>query len=179
MEITLWAHPASPSLAAFTIEAGCERLSATVLRFRYLVRGPIDELVIPAPSEPLRSNDLWRTTCFEAFVSPAEGPEYVELNFSSSTQWAAYDFSAYRHGMAQACVPAPPDIEISRQSDRFEMIATISLDMAAQPCRLRLCAVIEERGGNLSYWADSHPGAAPDFHRQDCFALELPAAPPT
>ena len=178
MQIDLWSHPAAYSITPLDIRAGCELLSATVLRFRFLVRGSIDELVVPPPSLPIRANNLWRTTCFEAFLAPAEGSSYVELNFSPSSQWAAYDFSAYRQGMVQAALPAPPEIEVERNADGLEMIATISLNVAAESCRLRLCAVIEEQNGYLSYWADSHPGDKPDFHRQDCFTLELPAAGP-
>jgi hypothetical protein len=177
MQVSLWSHPANPSIAPLDIEAGCERLSATVLRFRYLVRGPVGELVIPPPSSPIRADNLWRTSCFEAFLSPPEGPAYVELNFSPSSRWAAYDFADYRQDMVPAALPGPPDIEVVRQPNRLEMIATVSLDAAASLSRLRLCAVIEERGGNLSYWADSHPSNLPDFHRQDCIELQLPPAP--
>src|SRR5688500_18970585 len=178
MQVELWTHPAGYSITPLDVRAGCERLSATVLRFRYLVRGNIDALVVPPQSAPIRANNLWRTTCFEAFIAPAEGTGYVEFNFSPSSQWAAYDFAAYRQGMVQASLPAPPDIEVDRHDDRLEVIATLSLDAAALPVRLGLCAVIEERSGHLSYWADSHQGDVPDFHRQDCFTLELPAAGP-
>ena len=178
MQIDLWPHPAACSIAPLAVSAGCERLSATVLRFRYQVRGDIDALVVPPQSPPIRADNLWRTTCFEAFLAPVQGSAYVELNFSPSSQWAAYDFTAYRHGMGQAATPAPPDIEVDRHADRLELIATASLDAAARSCRLGLCAVIEEHGGRLSYWADSHQGDRPDFHRRDCFALELPAAEP-
>src|SRR5688572_23280333 len=117
MQVRLWSHPANPSITPLDIHAGCERLSATVLRFRYLVRGAIGELVIPPRSSPIRANNLWRHSCFEAFLSPGEGPAYVELNFSPSSQWAAYDFEDYRQGMVQASLPAPPDIEVTRRDD--------------------------------------------------------------
>ena len=47
-----------------------------------------------------------------------------------------------------------------------------------QPWRLGLSAVIEENSGRKSYWALKHPDGPPDFHRADCFTLELPAARP-
>jgi hypothetical protein len=43
------------------------------------------------------------------------------------------------------------------------------------PWRLGLSAVIEGAAGELSYWALAHPPGRPDFHRADCFALELVA----
>ena len=46
---------------------------------------------------------------------------------------------------------------------------------AAGDWRLGLTAVVEETGGRISYWALAHPAGRPDFHRADCFVLELPA----
>jgi hypothetical protein len=40
--------------------------------------------------------------------------------------------------------------------------------------QLDLAAVIEERGGRISYWALAHPPGKPDFHHSDCFTLEFP-----
>ena len=34
-------------------------------------------------------------------------------------------------------------------------------------------AVLEQKNGNLSYWALTHNGVDPDFHRRDSFLLEL------
>ncbi len=178
MQVSLWTHPVYSSIVPFDVLAGVERLSQTVLRFRYVVLGRIEELVIPPPGPALRADNLWRTTCFEAFLAHEDGTSYVELNFSPSSQWAAYDFLGYRAGMAQASLPAPPEIELSRHADRLEMTATLSLDISSDAAVLNLCAVLEERGGNLSYWASQHPGDGPDFHRRDCFMLELPAASP-
>lgn len=175
MQVSLWAHPVGGSGAVREILASVERLSPTSLRFCYELSGEIDELVIPEASEPIRSNNLWQTTCFEAFLSREGRPGYLELNFSPSSRWAAYDFSAYRQDMVAAGLAAPPEISVKREGDRLELVATISLDAAAEHCRLNLCAVIEGRGGGKSYWAAYHQGPEPDFHRQDCFGLELPA----
>lgn len=179
MQTGLWYHPANPCSAVLgDIAVTVERLSATTVRFRYLLRGRIDDLVLPPPAPPLRANNLWRTTCFEAFLAPVDGPGYRELNFSPSSQWAAYDFSAYRAGRVDASLPGPPDIALARRADRFEIAATISLELGQEPYRLGLSAVIEERGGNKSFWSVSHlrGDAPPDFHHPACFALELPAA---
>ena len=178
MQTGLWPHPASPSsILSGEIEVTVERLSITTLRFRYLILGRIDELILPPPAPPLRANNLWRTTCFEAFLAPASAQGYRELNFSPSSQWAAYEFSAYRAGMVEAWLPAPPEISLRGDGDQLEMMATISLDLGKEPYRLGLAAVIEERGGNRSFWAVSHAGVAPDFHHPSCFALDLPPAP--
>ena len=169
-------HPSCPAGAVDELSVEVERLSPSALRFHYVARGRIDEFSIPDPAEPLRTNNLWQTTCFEAFLRPPTGSAYVELNFSPSGQWAAYDFTAYRAGMVQLCVPAPPEIGVSRSAGRLEIDVRLSLDLPAESYTLALAAVIEERSGRKSYWAANHAGDAPDFHHPSCFVHELPPA---
>ena len=45
--------------------------------------GDIAKLVIPPPATPDRTDELWRTTCFELFVA-GEGDGYREFNLSPS-----------------------------------------------------------------------------------------------
>ncbi|MET1110879.1 MAG: DOMON-like domain-containing protein [Allosphingosinicella sp.] len=174
----LWTHPANPSAAVDGIDFTCERRSATNLRFRYEVRGRIGEIILPARAAPVRTNALWERTCFEVFLRPAEFADYRELNFSPSSQWAAYAFSAHRAGMMQAALPAPPIIEIMARPERLTMDVSISLDLPDEPYLIAAAAVIEESWGGKSLWALSHEGSVPDFHHPSCFTLELPAADP-
>lgn len=175
-DLSLTSHPTRPALRIDAVEAEVERPSANLLRFRYVVRGDIAALAVPAPSAPLRADNLWKTTCFEAFLKPASGAGYREFNFSPSGRWAAYDFAAYRDLTGDAGLPAAPQIGSSRTADRLELTAILSLDLPDEPCRLGLSAVIEEIGHGISYWALSHPEGKPDFHHDACFASELPAA---
>jgi hypothetical protein len=62
--------------------------------------------------------------------------------------------------------------------DRLELEAVVELaelaaELSAAEARLALSAVIEERGGQRSYWALRHPPGPPDFHHPDGFALLL------
>jgi hypothetical protein len=141
------------------------------------VAGEIDRIALPAPAPPLRADNLWRTTCFEAFIAPAERQNYRELNFSPSSQWAAYDFTSYRAGMVQAWVPAPPDIRLDLEPDVLELTAAISLDLDSGPYRLGLSAVIEDRSGLKAFWDAGGGGSKPDFHHPSCLAFELPPPP--
>ena len=175
MKDFLWSHAACRSTAIDgDIDVTLERLSAGSVRIRYGLKGRIDEIVIPPRAAPLRANNLWKTTCFEIFLAAAESQAYRELNFSPSSQWAAYDFDGYRSGMVQASLPAPPEIRVKRTPDRLDITVTLAVDLPAEGYDVGLAAVIEDHGGRLSYWALSHPGEAPDFHRRDCFVLELP-----
>ena len=125
----------------------------------------------PALAHPVRTDDLWRTTCFELFLRFDDDERYVEFNFSPSTQWAIYAFDGYREGMT-ALNLAPPVIE--RTPDGV----FVTLDLTGLPrggLAMALTAVIEEEGGVKSYWSLAHPPGPPDFHHPACFAARLPA----
>jgi hypothetical protein len=170
--------------------------AADQLHLRYTVRGEIGALFIPPHMMPARTDDLWKTTCFEVFIRDPEGAGYAEFNLSPSGQWAAYAFDGYRGGMRALDVPAPPEISVQRADDAFVLAADLALPCSgagrshgdADAAGLRpspehngrrytiaLSAVIEETSGTKSYWALAHPPGAPDFHHADCFALTLPA----
>lgn len=177
MGYALKPHPATPcaAITAIGVEVMIPHAGAIVLR--YVATGDIGLLRLPPPAAPTRTDELWKTTCFEAFVKPGEGAGYYEVNVAPSTQWAAYSFTAYREGMAPAEI-ATPYTNVQVHGDRFEML--VSLDLSTLPMKqawwLGLSAVIEETNGTKSYWALAHPPGKPDFHHADCFALELPAA---
>jgi hypothetical protein len=143
----------------------------------YTFAGDITALVIPLPAVPVRQDELWRHTCFEAFVRHEAGSAYREFNFAPSGAWAAYDFDGYRASMRPAPTPAP---EIACHAEDGVLELTVRLPPNALPAgtglRLALSAVIEDRHGHRSYWALRHPAEKPDFHHTDGFALEIDPA---
>lgn len=173
----LWTHPAEPSVAVDRIDFGVERRSLTNLRFQFDVLGRTSEIILPEPAAPVRTNNLWERTCFEVFLRPAEFSDYRELNFSPSSQWAAYAFSTHRTDMSQAPLPAPPEIGMTVDAGHLRMKVAISLDLPDEPYLIAAAAVVEEAWGGKSLWALHHDGAVPDFHHPSCFTLQLPAAP--
>jgi len=181
MRRSLQRHPGSPSFAIVAIAAEIARPRADRLLLSYDVTGKMDEVRVPPLTAAARADELWRHTCFEAFLRAASGPAYYEFNFAPSTLWAAYRFGGYRSGVhAVAEIGAPP-IEVRSHSDRFTLQAAI--DLARLPdlppdtaWHLGLSAVIEHANGGLSYWALAHPPGKPDFHHADCFAHELAPA---
>lgn len=134
------------------------------------VGAPADRFVLPE-GEPARTEDLWQTTCFEAFLRADGGETYREWNFAPSGQWAAYDFSGYRDGRSDAEV-AEPYIRMEDNFTWWTLGATISL-AAETPWQLGLSAILEEQGGAKSYWALAHAEGEPDFHDPSCFAARL------
>lgn len=173
MRQTLRLHPDSHCAAATRIEADIARPRAGSLILSYVVSGRISDLRLPPVVAAARADELWRHTCFEAFVRPSTGPTYYEFNFSPSTQWAAYQFSSYRSGMCVATEIAAPRIEVRSTAESYTLQASLELDGLSLPWRIGLSAVLEETNGHKSYWAMAHPPGNADFHHADCFTLEL------
>ena len=94
------------------------------------VGAPASRFVIPKLCEPWRADELWRTTCFEAFLRPVGAEPYREWNFAPSGNWAAYDFSRHREDMARAEVGAPPYIRMEDNFTWWTVGATIAVDAA-------------------------------------------------
>jgi hypothetical protein len=173
-------HPDSRCAAVTAVGAEVTRPRAALLALRYVVIGSISDLVLPPPTEPQRTDGLWRHTCFEAFVRAPDDEAYYEFNFAPSSQWAAYRFDSHRQGMAPVEELPTPRIELRPTGQGFDLYVTLELGLATDlppdaPWRLGLSAVIEEVGGHTAYWALAHPPGRADFHHADCFAAELPA----
>jgi hypothetical protein len=181
MRRALTLHPDSRCVAATQIDVEITRSHSAELVLCYAVTGKIADLRLPPATSPERADELWRHTCFEAFMRPSAGAAYWELNFAPSTQWAAYGFSGYRSGMRVANEIEAPRVEAQSSVDRYTMQASLDLrGLSGLPSdaawRVGLSAVIEETNGNISYWALAHPPGRADFHHSDCFALELTRA---
>lgn len=169
-------HAARPEVLRLHAEfGGCgDRLSIA-----YFLEGDTAPIAWPEKSTGARADNLWRATCFEAFVRAAGGEAYVEFNFSPSTNWAAYRFTAYRTGMA----PCPSASIRIRQIEigprRAVLIADAhcpALGRSGRNLEIGLSAIIRTKTGETSYWALAHPGPKPDFHHSGGFVATLTKA---
>ena len=161
--------------AALTVVARVALARAGAMRFEYRLTGEIAKLAIPRRLPPQRTERLWEHTCFEAFVAPAGGDGYCELNFSPSTEWAVYEFDGYRQGM-RPLVSAAPTLTVVETASELRVMASAELGAFARapwPWRIGLTAVVEDRAGGRSYFALEHPRAKPDFHDAAAFAISL------
>jgi hypothetical protein len=196
--VPLLLHPDS-TCALKAIEVEVARMAPRQIALRYFALGGAGHIKAMRPrGTPERVDDLWMTTCFEAFVQAEDDTAYYEFNFATSGNWAAYRFDNRREGRATARV-VEPQIEWSRdlpfvpgetptaeeraafRAENAWLAGRLILDQAVdlpldRPWRLGLSAVIEEKGGRKSWWALKHPAGDPDFHDPACFTLELPAA---
>ena len=155
------------------------RPDADQLKLTYRLSGDLDALQLPEPRPPVRTDGLWRHSCFEAFIGHVGGPDYWEYNFSPSGAWAAYHFSAYREGMAPLLKGARTRGHAAhRHRVRRSFPCVLDLSWLARSSagvglRLGLAAVVEDKARVLSYWALKHPAEKPDFHHADSFVVEL------
>ncbi len=181
MRQALKLHPDSRCSAATHIEVEVARPRPGNLVLHYFVTGKMIDLRMPPVSAPTRSDEIWKHTCFEAFVRASPSAAYYEFNFAPSMQWAAYRFSDTRSGMSVASEISAPRVEVQSNGECYKLQASLELDrLSSLPSdavwRLGLSVVIEETSGRKSYWALAHPPGKADFHHSDCFAHELPAA---
>jgi hypothetical protein len=173
----LLCHPSCSSNAACRV--ACEpAIEGGALHLRYVLEGDLARIRIPQRRAPRAADDLWRHTCFEAFVGNADG-RYHEFNFAPSGEWAAYAFSAYRE-RAPVVIEVDPRIEVQVEAHALALSAQVPAAAlpgnAGAPWRIALSAVVEGADGALSYWALHHPARRPDFHHAESFVLEIAAA---
>jgi hypothetical protein len=178
MQFNLTPHAASPPAdPGFKVWASVDHAAllaaVATTNIWFGVGAPASRFVIPEADEPARKDELWRTTCFEAFLRPLAQEGYMEWNFAPSGDWAAYGFTAYREGMTKAEIGQPPYIRMEDNFTWWTLGATIAVP-ADVNWELGLSAVLEETDGTKSYWALAHPRGKPDFHDPGCFAARLP-----
>jgi hypothetical protein len=174
----LTAHPSTPNNNVRSLGVQLRAEEPDILLFQFSLVADMSCVRVPPSAAGGRADALWKHTCFEAFVGPADGPGYHEFNFSPSLDWAIYRFSVYREAMSAAEIGQAPEISMHRGDDGLELKSVVRLghlgDLRnARRLRIALAAVIEDNNGRLSYWAQRHSPGKPDFHHPDGFALEV------
>lgn len=173
-------HPGHPSRSRFIVKAGVRRRDARHLLLGFRIYREVDQIRWHDEILEGRADELWRHSCFEAFVGRVAAPDYVELNLAPAKRWALYAFAGYREG-----IRAIDDASVARMNfvrrdlsvPRVEMRVMLELPQrfAGEDWRLGLSTIIEETDGAKSYWALAHAPGPPDFHNSDCFVARLPA----
>jgi hypothetical protein len=147
------------------------------LAIRYDLRGDLAELVIPSPAAlPARRHGLWEETCCEFFLGVKDDPQYWEFNLSPAGHWNVYRFAGYRQGMAEETMLTPLPLSVRHGPDSLAVSLELNVERivaADQPLVVGITAVIKLTGGELTYWALTHPGPQADFHRRDSFVMDL------
>jgi hypothetical protein len=165
--------PVSPRLAI----TGTALRQGGVLSLHYRVAGDIGGLDVPGPRQPgRRRHELWRHSCFECFIGQKTAAEYWEVNLAPNGDWNVYHFDGYRTGMVEetALWRFPCAFHAGRKEVRVGMEIDLSpIIREEQTLELGICAVLEHRHGEVSYWALRHRGTGADFHHRSGFELTL------
>ena len=168
--------PSARPLLSVTMEGTIAR-HANALAIRYTLLGRLREVVIPEPAAvPDRQDGLWKDTCFEFFLAVRGSPPYWEFNLSPAGHWNVYRFSSYRQGMEEERDFSSLPFRVERQSDSLSFRLEFDLDgiaRADQVLEVAVSAVLKHKDGSMTYWALTHCGPQPDFHRRDSFIIAL------
>ena len=167
--------PASPR-PDLRITGGIAR-RAQILAISYELRGRLADVALPpAAARPARRPGLWQETCFEFFLGVKHTAPYWEFNLSPAGHWNVYRFAGYRQGRQEEAALAALPFSVRIQPEA--LLLTLEADLAglvpaAAVLEVGISAVIRARDGEATYWALSHPGPQPDFHRRESFSLHL------
>jgi len=152
--------------------------SSNKLFLRYKVEGEINQILLPAKApSPSRTEDLWKSTCFEFFLALPDQPEYWEFNMSPSGDWNVYKMDAYRRvGFREET--AFQQIPFVFGKNESILSLDISVDLTPiiatyQPVKVGITAIIPTENGNETFWALAHPGIQADFHLRESFSLTV------
>ena len=119
-----------------------------------------------------RRDELWTTTCCEAFLAFPDQPGYHEINLSPNGDWAAYHFEGYRCGQREQALSHPPEIRLNRCDHHLRLDARLPIspwESQGQCPHVGLTVVLEHRQLGISHWALRHAANQPDFHCPSTF----------
>jgi hypothetical protein len=158
------------------MEGAIARRAGTLI-VRATVFGRLEDLAIPKRVRlPERRDGLWKDTCFEVFLAIRGALRYWEFNLSPAGHWNVYRFTSYREGMAAE--PAFTDLPFTVEAQRHALTFALELDLGKivsedLALEVAISAVLRHMDGSLTYWALTHCGSQPDFHRRDSFIIAL------
>jgi len=157
-------------------------INGYILRFsnritlNYNITG-LGGMLIPPPAEiKVRKNKLWEETCLELFLADKIAPSYWEFNLSPSGCWNVYRYEAYRKGMKEEIVFSELPFIVFRDDNALKLCLEFDISKIIRPAlklEAGICAVIKDTDGAIAYWALTHSGGKPDFHRRDSFIISL------
>ncbi|UAB77128.1 hypothetical protein INR77_09835 [Erythrobacter sp. SCSIO 43205] len=137
---------------------------------RFRLDGAVDRIKLPEAGPSVRTDNLWKTTCFEIFWQPIGGTSYREFNLSPSGRWAAYDFDSFREGMRDAPVDAIA-LSVSQGSSNGQGELVLAASIACElptPAQVALNAIVEHEDESLQFWALAFAPGKPEFHSEAC-----------
>lgn len=144
--------------------------TSTGCEAEFRLDGAVGSIILPEAGPSVRTDFLWKTTCFEIFWQPTGGTWYREFNLSPSGRWAAYDFDDFRTNSRDAPVDAiSVACSHSEANGKGELVlkTAIAAELPA-PAQVALNAIVEHQDGALQYWALAFAPGKAEFHSEAC-----------
>jgi hypothetical protein len=170
----------SPELPDVTIEARAQIKRVgdqQSIELTYSAGGALEKILWPASlsSKPQRKDELWKHTCFEAFIKPIGSDSYWEVNLSPSGDWNVYRFTSYRQGMAKEESIQVLNPCFSQEGKNWHLSCELWVPdwNSVTGFDVGLTTVLEATSGQIFYLALAHAGTQPDFHLAKSFKARL------
>lgn len=171
-KFNLSCHPSESNSAVHDLHVMTGIVKNGFLSITFSLKGDFENLNIPLQNISARSDDLWKHTCFEAFIGSQISTSYTEFNISPSKAWAAYQFENYRADRHDLSV-SDLSISIRKTDSKLEMDVLLPLPHQIENLCMGFSAVIQDKSGQNTYWALYHPVRdRPDFHHKAGFVLK-------
>lgn len=158
------------SAEKFKIQASFVQKSAFETHLDFVLQGPMNQFLCPSPEEPTRQDDLWKSTCLEAFLGQKNGA-YLEINCSPSGHWNAYEFDSYRKGMRPAKHITVRLTRMEKDDEQARFFIQVISEKELELSEVGLSMVLESTNHEKSHWALRHPAAQADFHNAEGWIL--------
>ena len=157
--------------------SGRARRLGSVLALDFHLVDPFAHVAWRKPDSPAeRRRGLWEHTCFECFLGPADGDEYIECNLAPAGHWNVFRFDSYRAGMRDEPAFDALPVTVTARSDGLDLEVQLDagrLGWTDVAWRLAVATVLADRQGRCSYWALVHPASQADFHDPRGFRFSL------
>lgn len=154
----------------FQIEASFLQKSPFEIHLEFFLRGPINEILCPPPEEPQRRDELWQSTCLEAFLGQKEDG-YIEVNCAPSGHWNVYEFDAYRKNMRWASHITVRLTRLEKEGQEAVFFIQVISEKEFSLSQVGLTLVCESVAHEKTYWALCHSGEVADFHRSEDWTI--------
>lgn len=143
----------------------------------FQVDGPIKNLKLPPLDKAcLRADNLWQSTCFEAFLSITQNPDspYFEVNIAPDGRWNLYQLTSYRQNLLPVANIPMPAIQVDASELTYKLQARwqhLSPEVFNHSFHVGLTVILESQKGEKSYWALAHKSPQADFHNKASFTV--------
>ena len=163
--------------ASLPVEITCTgKFENQRININFTLAGHLENISLDAIEEnPRRTDNLWQKTCFELFVKSDQSTQYWEYNLSPSLNWAIYAFEKYREGKTDELSISDLPIIIKIEPDQFSLESVIPLPtpLFGHNLNIGVSCVVQDKNGDIYYYALTHTREQADFHDENCFIIKL------